>query len=113
MGRRKGYERVDERTDLQRREMPFLVVGIDSFLSGWGPCEKGLSVAAWACRDEDTGHVLKWVKARSDIRKARLVDERDFMGRVYPVSVKFPGVAHYHVYAVDVGHPALATAAAA
>lgn len=108
MGRRKSYERRDERTEEQRQAMPLLVAGVDTFLSGWGGAAGGASVAAWACRESDVDAVFKWVKSRSDMRRVRLIDERDYMGRVVPVRSMFARCVHLTIYPVEVGHPALA-----
>jgi hypothetical protein len=107
MGRPRSYVREDDRDAEQRREMPFLIVGMDKFLSGWGGAADGVSVAAWACREEDIDRVFKWVKARSDMRRVRLVDEREHSG-VWPCKSVFPRCVHFHIYAVTPGRPALA-----
>lgn len=61
----------DDRTDEERRTH-ILVVGTDSFLSGWGAAEGGASYAAWACRYEDQYECERWVRARGDMKRVRI-----------------------------------------
>ena len=105
------YVRKDDRSEDEHKTHHFLVVGLDTFMSGWGGAADGVSIAAWACEDKDTARVFKWVKGRSDMRRVRLVDERKSMGGVWPCKSVFPRVAHFHVYTVKAGHSALAPAA--
>lgn len=92
----------DDRTEKEREELTVLIGGVDRFLSGWGGARGGLSVAAWACREEDAEKVFAWVDSRDDIKKTRQADDGDFQ---VPSNT-----AHFHVYAVRPGHPALGEA---
>lgn len=108
MGRRRLYKREDDRDTAERRALPILIGGVDSFMSGWGGAADGRSVALWACAVADAERVRAWVKARGDIRRVREIDERNYLGGVPPLRSMFAGVVHAHIYAVLPGHPALA-----
>ncbi len=90
-------EKQDDRTALERHTHSIIVVGTDSFLSGWGAAEGGRSLAGWACRPEDVDKVEAWVRARSDMRRVKI--------RYNNYKPKGPG--HYHIYCVRPGHSAL------
>ena len=45
-------ELVDDRTPEQKKSHSWLVIGTDSFMSGWGKASGGKSYAAWACKEE-------------------------------------------------------------
>lgn len=91
-------ERVDDRTVEQILTHRYLVVGTDSFLSGWGRAKGGTSYAAWACDSEETAStVYRWVKGRSDMKRVRVV-----IGGWFP-----RGKGHAHIYVVGPGHPSL------
>ena len=53
---------VDDRTPEQKETHKFLIIGTDSFLSGWGQAKGGLSYAVWACKPEHRDQVLNWVE---------------------------------------------------
>ena len=74
-----------------------LVVMQDTFMSGWGEAEGGLSYAAWACTDEHLDQVLEWVESRSDSKNVS-VQDKDYVPQF---------AAHFHIYEVNDGHPAL------
>lgn len=93
----------DDRTDAQRKELTILIVGTDSFMSGWGEARGGKSVAAWACSHEHADRVEQWVRSRSDMRRVRRV--YDSPRRYRPRG----NVKHFHVYVVSENHPALHT----
>ena len=95
----------DDRTPEQRATHTWLVIGTDSSLSGWGEAASGASVAAWACRQADRLRVLRWVRARSEMKRVREVSEAG--GRCY----RPRAAAHFHVYVVRPGHPSLAAGA--
>lgn len=76
---------------------PNLVIMKDTFLSGWGKAEGGISYAAWACKDEHLEQVLEWVKGRSDSKAVRVVS-KDYVPQY---------AAHYSIYEVTDGHPSL------
>ncbi len=97
----------DDRTPEERKTHYWLVVGTDRCLSGWGGARGGASVAAWACRPDDSSRVLAWVESRGDMRRVREVSEWD--GRVGGVGRAYrpKRAAHFHVYVVGPDHPAL------
>ncbi len=104
MGRPKNYVRKDDRELAEIQEYFTLVVGHDTFMSGWGGASKGASVAAWACREQDVSRVLKWAKARGDLKRIKVVEDRGGYRMFLPPQ----GTAHFHIYIVRPGHPALA-----
>lgn len=87
----------DDRTAEQRKTHNCLVIGTDTFLSGWGKAEGGVSYAAWACTEADLYKVERWVRNRNDMKRVRVV-----YGKWYP-----KGTGHAHIYVVTEGHPAL------
>lgn len=87
----------DDRTPEQHESHPILIVGTDSFMSGWGKAEGGASYAAWACTPEDERSVLDWVERRSEMKRVRIV-VGDYRPR---------GVGHCHIYFVSPTHPSL------
>ena len=87
----------DDRTPEQVETMPVAVVGTDGFLSGWGLCAHGTSVAAWACRPEHLRAVQEWVESRKEMRRVRTVMLKGYR----------PKCAHLHIYAVHDDHAAL------
>ena len=91
-------ELVDDRTPEQKETHKFLVIGTDSFMSGWGEAQGGVSYAAWACTEEDFSAVIKWVESRGDMKRIRTT-----YGAYHP-----EGIGHCHIYVVEKGHPALA-----
>ena len=92
----------DDRTEEQKKTHTWLVIGTDRCLSGWGQAEGGTSVAAWACEPINKGKVLRWVSSRSDMLRVRELSEL-YKNRNY----RPKGAAHYHIYIVKKGHPAL------
>ena len=104
---RSNMIRIDDRTQDELATHRWLIVGTDSFLSGWGEAEGGTSVAAWACRPEDRLAVLAWVRSRGDMLRVREVAESGSGARYTPRG----NVRHFHVYCVRPGHSALEGAA--
>lgn len=95
----------DDRTADERETHTTLIVGTDSFMSGWGGATGGVSVAAWAVDRRDTQAVKavqEWVERRGDLRRVRVV--YDLPGNRY----RPRGRGHCHVYVVRAGHPAVA-----
>ena len=88
----------DDRTPEQKNTHDWLIVGTDSFMSGWGKAENGVSYAAWACREEDKGEVMAWVEKRGEMKRVR---------EVYG-SYKPSGHGHCHIYVVNENHPSVA-----
>lgn len=87
----------DDRTEEQKKTHTILIVGTDSFMSGWGRATGGVSYAAWACRPEDQNKVESWVRRRGDIKRVRITCD--------PYSPK--GTGDCHIYIVDEKHPAI------
>lgn len=88
----------DDRTEEEKLTHSCIVLGTDRFLSGWGYAKNGLSYAGWACQDKDLWKVERWVKARSDMKRVRIV------GNNYRPSNY---CAHLHIYVVNENHNAL------
>ena len=91
-------ELSDDRTTEQKRTHTCLVAMTDTFLSGWGKADGGVSYAAWAATYEDVDRVERWVRRRSDAKRVRIVGS-DYRPR---------GHGHCHIYVVGPNHPALA-----
>ena len=87
----------DDRNAQEKFTHHIIIMGRDSFLSGWGKAAGGSSYAGWACTEHDAESVYKWVLRRGDIKHVKRVDAG------YSPS----GKGHYHIYAVHAGHPAL------
>ena len=88
----------DDRTKEERDTHPVIVLGTDSFMSGWGKCRDGTSYAGWACRYEDLDKVLRWVHSRSEMKRVRTVCSDYRPGSL-------PGDCH--IYVVNEGHRSL------
>jgi len=91
----------DDRTPEQKVTHRWGVVGRDSFMSGWGGAEGGYSRACWAVAGDgsELTEVEKWVRNRSDMKYVNVVDLRTYRPP--------RGTAHFHIYVVNPGHPAL------
>ena len=87
----------DDRTPEQKQTHPWLVIGTDSFLSGWGKAAGGVSYAVWSCRHEDVDKVERWVRSRCDMKRVRVTH-----GEYHP-----RGNGHCHIYVVGKNHRAL------
>jgi hypothetical protein len=92
--------RQDDRTEEEKKTMTLAVVGRDAFLSGWGAASGGYSRAAWAFDQGavNDARVFNWVKSRSEMRFVSLVSINDYRPP--------RGTSHFHIYKVDVNHPA-------
>jgi hypothetical protein len=85
----------DDRTAEQRDTHRWLVVGTDSFMSGWGQAASGNSYAAWACETlAEAKAVQRWVSARSEMKRVRLVLD----GASSPYRPDSRYCAHLHIY---------------
>lgn len=93
----------DDRTPEQRKTHAYLVVGTDSFLSGWGGAEGGASYAAWACEDKHVEKVEAWVRARDEMKRVRVVCEDEEK----PYRPNPDICAHLHIYVVEADHVSL------
>lgn len=87
---------TDDRTDEQRDTHSAIIVGRDTFLSGWGRAEGMDSFAGWACLPEDVQKVREWVEGRSDMEDVQTVDD----------DWEPEQGALYHIYVVHKNHPA-------
>lgn len=81
-------ELVDERTEEELKTHKWLVIGTDTFLSGWGRAKGGVSYAAWACKTEDLQSLEARIRARGDMKRVRVV-----CGSYRP-----RGKGHCHIY---------------
>ncbi len=82
---------VDERTEEQRQTHKLAWVGTDTFMSGWGGAEGGMSYAGWACTSEDEYQCERMVRGRNDMQRVRLVLLDSYR----------PNAAHTHIYVYD------------
>lgn len=90
---------IDDRKDRMAR--PWLVVGTDRVLSGWGVARGGLSYAAWACTSlREAEECERAVRGRTDMLRVRVV--KDCPGRPYRPGAR---CAHLHIYAHPYGKP--------
>jgi hypothetical protein len=87
----------DDRTPEEKTTHPIIVVGTDSFMSGWGEAKGGVSYAGWACRHDDVDRVKSWVSSRPEMKRVRIVGN----------SWRPKGVGHTQVYVVHDDHPSL------
>lgn len=94
----------DDRTDEQKTTHKFGIAATDRFMGGWGGARGGSSVAIWTTPGGPDTFAMqeleRWVAARPEMRRVRLVDLRRYR----------PGrsVAHVHIYVATPGeHPAL------
>jgi len=87
----------DDRTEAQRATHRLAWIGTDSFLSGWGKAEGGMSYAGWAFPQGKADNVERWVQHRGDMQRVRLVVLDGYRPR---------GTGHCHIYVVEEGHPA-------
>lgn len=64
----------DDRNDEQRDTHRYLVIGTDTFLSGWGEANGGNSYAAWACEGPEAARTVRErIRARGEMRRVRVV----------------------------------------
>jgi hypothetical protein len=87
----------DDRAPEEKITHFIIVVGTDSFMSGWGEAKGGVSYAGWACTPEQYDRVLNWVSNRSEMKRVRIVGN----------SWRPKGIGHTHIYVVHDNHPAL------
>ena len=87
----------DRRTEDQKQTHTHLVIGYDSFMSGWGKCEND-SYACWACREEDVETVKRWVLDRKDLGNVHVSTTIDVGGNRGD---------HFSIYPVTEGHCSL------
>lgn len=88
----------DDRDPRQTLTHRLAVVATDSFLSGWGEAAGGVSYAGWAFKDGDQAKVERWVRARGEMKRVRIVILTNYRPR---------GIGHCYIYVVDREHPAL------
>ena len=63
----------DDRTEEQKKTHRTIVLGTDSFMSGWGEAEGGPSYAGWVCEDGNINACESWVRGRGDISGSELL----------------------------------------
>jgi hypothetical protein len=80
---------VDDRTEEQMLTHRLAVVGTDSFMSGWGGAEGGMSYAAWAFKDGQESACLATISNRGDMKRVRVVNLDGYQAK---------GAAHCHIY---------------
>lgn len=78
----------DDRTPEQKLTHRFAVVGTDSFMSGWGEAEGGMSYAGWAFQDGEEAQALSAIDRRNDMQRVRVVLLDEYR----------PRAAHTHIY---------------
>ena len=93
--------RKDDRTPEQQISHHWLVIGTDSFMSGWGEARDGASYAAWACLPKDVDKVEQWVSSRHEMKRVRVTIDRP--GARY----RPKHCAHLHIYLVHKYHSAI------
>lgn len=81
----------DDRTGEQRQTHTLAVIGTDSFMSGWGGAEGGLSYAGWACTPEQLNDCREWVEGRSEMKRVRVIELDSYR----------PTAKHTHIYVYD------------
>ena len=84
----------DDRNASERDYMRNLVIGTDSFMSGWGKAKGGVSYAAWACTEAQLNECREWVESRSDMKRVRAVYDGDGLCAYRPSR----NCAHMHIY---------------
>ncbi len=87
---------VDDRTDEQRKthRLAFVGTDTDSFMSGWGLAEGGLSYAGWAYKDGDRAACESWVRGRFEMMRVREVALDGYR----------PTAIHTHIYVFNGQH---------
>jgi len=78
----------DDRTPEHMNTHKFVVMMTDSFMSGWGMAEGGVSFAGWAFPEGYQNACESWVRSRSEAKRVRIV------GPGY----RPKGCAHCHIY---------------
>ena len=86
--------RVDDRTPDQEKTHKYLIVGTDSFMSGWGQAKDGNSYAAWAATQQDINNCEAYVESRKEMKRVRFVI--DTPGARY--RPRPDCCAHLHIY---------------
>ena len=87
---------VDDRTKEQKTTHQVIVAATDSALSGWGEAEGGVSYCGWACLPEDVPEMEKWVRARPEMKRVRIVGS----------NWRPTGHGHCHIYVATEKHRA-------
>ncbi|MAH49846.1 hypothetical protein CMI37_28760 [Candidatus Pacearchaeota archaeon] len=80
---------VDDRTEEEKKTHRLAVVGTDTFMSGWGQAEGGVSYAGWAFTPAQESKAITRIESRGDMKRVRVV-----MLDGYRPS----GVGHCHIY---------------
>ena len=80
---------VDDRTEEQKTTHTTIVIGTDSFMSGWGEARDGFSYAGWACKESEINACESMVRSRKEMKRVRIV------GGNYRTP---SGPGHCHIY---------------
>lgn len=94
-------EKVDDRTEEQKKTHTWGVVASDKFMSGWGGARGGVSRCAWAVPDDGSiniDRVENWVRSRSEMRYVNVVNLNTYRPP--------RGTVHFHIYVVSPSDPA-------
>jgi hypothetical protein len=79
---------VNDHRPEDRKGDRWAVVGTDSFMSGTSFARGGASYAAWSVRDRAELAIAEaYVRARSDMRRARIVDLHDYRPKCKQFSI--------------------------
>ena len=90
-------EIVDDRPD--DTNQLWLVVGTDTFMSGWGLCRNGISVCAWAFETHEQAEYAarEHISKRCDMEHIHIVKEEK-KGSYKP---RVAMLSHFHIYDTD------------
>jgi hypothetical protein len=92
-------ERIDNRTETEKRTHRWIVVATDKLLSWKGFARDGLSYAGWACETlQDAKRTIRWVSSRTEMLRVRLIREPYRPNKA---------CVHFHIYVVRDDHPSL------
>ncbi len=83
---------VDDRTANEKKTHTLGVVGTDTFMSGWGLANNGMSYAVWACTSDDVDVIEERVRNRGDMKRVRIVTLNGYKAR---------GAKHTHIYVAN------------
>lgn len=99
----------DERTTEQKQSPQYFVMGMDTFMSGWGMAEGKISYGVWMFDSEDDmPKFLKWIKGRGDMKHIMSGTTRNLEFLVNSMALNTnKGPHHISIYTTDRHHPAL------
>ena len=73
-----AYILEDARIEKHCEHLRHAVFAVDNFMSGWGPCDGGVSCVAWACEEELLDRVMIAAQKRGEMRGLHIVDLNTF-----------------------------------